>query len=141
MFQHGKLNYLLGIFDSIHKSTFLITTTICVKKIKNSFLGKGASVEGSFTEMTFGKMKIPAEVLNSIPLSRDSSLAAANSNTPPTKQKTLTAQSSSMDKSDGEINCFVFFFYMMFFFCFAHICGKNCNSPWLLGESLQLHPS
>ena len=91
--------------------------------------------------MTFGKMKIPAEVLNSIPLSRDSSLAAANSNTPPTKQKTLTAQSSSMDKSDGEINCFVFFFYMMFFFCFAHICGKNCNSPWLLGEPLQLHPS
>ena len=55
--------------------------------------------------MTFGKMKIPAEVLNSIPLSRDSSLAA-NSNTPPTKQKTLTAQSSSMDKSDGEIICF-----------------------------------
>ena len=90
--------------------------------------------------MTFGKMKIPAEVLNSIPLSRDSSLAAANSNTPPIKQKTLTAQSSSMDKSDGEINCFVFFF-LYEVFCFAHACEKNCNSPWLLGEPLQLHPS
>ena len=71
--------------------------------------------------MTFGKMKIPAEVLNSIPLSRDSSLAAANSNTPPTKQKTLTAQSSSMDKSDGEINCFVFFFYMKFSVLHMHV--------------------